>query len=217
MYRCEATSINGFVRQLAVGYVAKGYWFYVRGYIKANKNPLEVDRRIVDDYGLNISKDQRYRRRANIQYLRYDRDFVIIATPGDCCDRFFIQEGRTGAIRNINRTPVKFHGYAISYRSGHAHVEIEQTRYLELKSKFLYMAVHRQAEAIEAEFRRIPLEPYGPVKLQLLNIWYQVNQARKKAGYKNKVSRSCLRERLPVLKRLVENPRYLSLDIQKAA
>ena len=42
-YRCEATTLEGFVQQLAVGYVSRGYWFYVTGFIPAGKDPHDVD------------------------------------------------------------------------------------------------------------------------------------------------------------------------------
>jgi hypothetical protein len=32
-YRCEATSVAGFIQQLAVAYVGRGYFFYVAGVI----------------------------------------------------------------------------------------------------------------------------------------------------------------------------------------
>jgi hypothetical protein len=32
-YRCEATSVEGFLQQLAVAYITTGYWFYVTGEI----------------------------------------------------------------------------------------------------------------------------------------------------------------------------------------
>ena len=32
-YRCAATSVGGFIQQLAVSYVGRGYWFYVTGVI----------------------------------------------------------------------------------------------------------------------------------------------------------------------------------------
>lgn len=212
MYRCEAKSVEGFVQQLAVSYVSKGYHFYVRGFVKGTKDPRDVDRTIITNYGLDISKYTRSRRKAkgqaNIQYLRHERDFVILATSG-VCDRFFIKEGR--AIRNINRTPIRFRGYSVSYRGGKAHVRIDDEHYRELKSYFLDIAMHRRGEAIEAQFRQIRFEPYAPVRYQLLRIWYAVNQVRKKAGYE-KISRDSLREKRYSVKALVEIPSYLELE-----
>ena len=61
-YRCVAPTIEGFVRQLAVQYVARGYRFYVTGLIPQRKDPRLVDASIVERYGLDLSKYQRCRR-----------------------------------------------------------------------------------------------------------------------------------------------------------
>ena len=46
-YRWVATSVAGFVQQLAVGYIANGYWFYVAGSIPEHKNPAAVDGKLI--------------------------------------------------------------------------------------------------------------------------------------------------------------------------
>jgi hypothetical protein len=55
-YRCVARSVAGFVQQLAVGYIAKGYYFYVSGVIPAGKDPAKTDRKIIEIYGISVSK-----------------------------------------------------------------------------------------------------------------------------------------------------------------
>ena len=37
-YRCEALTVSGFVQQLAVSYIANGYYFYVAGEILRSDN-----------------------------------------------------------------------------------------------------------------------------------------------------------------------------------
>ena len=54
-YRCVATSVPGFVQQLAVAYVAHGYWFYVTGRVPESKDPATVDRKIIRQYGIDVS------------------------------------------------------------------------------------------------------------------------------------------------------------------
>ena len=54
-YRCEAPTIAGFVQQLAVSYVANGYWFYVTGVIPEEKDPRRVDEKLISKYELAIS------------------------------------------------------------------------------------------------------------------------------------------------------------------
>jgi len=81
MYRCEATSVEGFIQQLAVACVANGYWFYVTGTIPHHKDPCAVDRRLIVRYSIDLSKWTRTRRKraglGNVQYLRHGRCFVI--------------------------------------------------------------------------------------------------------------------------------------------
>src|SRR5437016_1351411 len=133
-YRCEATSVAGFIQQLAVSYVGRGYFFYVTGEIPERKDPRAVDEKLIAKYGLAIGKTSRARRKAagfaNVQYLRYRRIFVLLATPGK---HAFFEEERE-FIRDARKAPIKFGGYSISYRSGHPHVRIEQNHYLSLKA-----------------------------------------------------------------------------------
>jgi hypothetical protein len=49
--RCVATSVAGFVQQLAVGYVTHRYYFYITGRIPDHKDPAATDRKLVARYG----------------------------------------------------------------------------------------------------------------------------------------------------------------------
>jgi hypothetical protein len=209
-YRAEATSLEGFVQQIACCYLRHGYWFYVTGHIPKSKDPATVDRKLIEKYGIGVSESTRARRKqlgkANLQYLRFERRFVILATHGE--HPFFHSE--SGSIHDIRHIPLKVGGYFISYRPGgrtrcgapdqkaHAHVEIERHRYLELKAWFLELAVHRSVEKLSLAFYELPFEPYAPVRRQLLNILRAVNKARCKAGY-----RPVPAEVLPMRRRIV--------------
>ena len=109
-YRYVATSVAGFVQQLAVSYIANGYWFYVTGRIPDWKDAARTDAKILAQYGLAISKWTRARQRkagqASVQYLRYDRFFVLVATHG--AHPFFAAEG--ARIRDLRRQPLHFRG-----------------------------------------------------------------------------------------------------------
>ena len=203
MYRCEATTVGGFVQQLAVAYVQHGYWFYVTGEIPERKCPHAVDQKLIDRYEIEISKWSRARRkqsgRANVQYIRCGRFFVLIATRGE--HHFFEDEP---TFRDIRREPLSFAGYSISYKLGvdrkwHVSVRIHPTEYLKLKAYFLDLATRRSVEKLMPEFQRIPFEPYAPVRRQFLNILRAVNRERKRAGYKL-VPLEALRLRRRVLK-----------------
>src|SRR4051794_31677789 len=128
-YRVEATTVEGFVQQLAVAYVQRGYFFYITGTIPARKDPAKVDAKLLAKYGIDVSRWARARRKraglANHHYIRFDRFFVLLATPGE--GLFFTEEA--GAIRDARRVPIKFGGYAIGYSGGHVRVRIEKRLY----------------------------------------------------------------------------------------
>jgi hypothetical protein len=187
-YRCVATSVAGFVQQLAVAYVTHGYWFYVTGHIPEHKNPVLTDRKLIKRYGIDVSKWTRARRKcageANVQYLRYGRFFLLLATHGK--HRFFAAERKQ--LRDIRRTPLNFMGYSIACRRGrtggkhHASVRIHRERFGELKAQFERIAVQHSVEEICGELRAIPYEPYAPVCDQLRILLRAVNRRRKVAS-----------------------------------
>lgn len=194
-YRSEATSLEGFVQQIACCYLRHGYWFYVTGRVPAGKDAAAIDRKLIGKYGIGVSEATRARRKqlghASLQYLRHERFFVILATKGS--HRFFQEEA--AGIRDVRQVPICYGGYAISYRRGgrtwegerdprwHSHVEIERGRYREMKAHFLHLAAHRSAEKLALAFYELPFEPYAPIRRQFLNLLRAVNAARRQAGF----------------------------------
>ena len=182
-YRCEATTLEGFIQQLAVGYVSRGYVFYVCGWVPERKEPHAVDRRLIAKYGISISKWARARRKragyANVQYLRFERFFVLLATPGR--HPFFEQEAKL--IRDCREVPIKFGGYAVGSTGRHARVRIEREQYNLLKAYFSELALRRSAPTLERMIATLPFEPYAAVYRQLWGLVRAVNEIRKAAGY----------------------------------
>jgi hypothetical protein len=198
-YRWAATSVAGFVQQLAVSYITHGYVFYVAGRIPEGKDPARTDAKLIAQYGVDVSKwtraRQRKQGRASVQYLRHDRFFVLVATHGE--HPFFAAEGKR--IRDFRRQPLYFHGYAIGCRKGrdgkwHASVRIARGPFAELKQRFAALAVHRSVEELCLEFWRLAFEPYAPVRDQLRILLRAVNRRRTVAGLEP-VPREALRWR----------------------
>src|SRR5271163_3893846 len=104
-YRSEVVSVAGFVQQIACCYLRHGYWFYVTGRIPADKDAQTIDNKLIAKYGIDVSEKVRARRKqlghANLQYLRHDRFFAILATKGN--HRFFEEEAES--IRDMRRIP----------------------------------------------------------------------------------------------------------------
>ncbi len=193
-YRCEATSVSGFIQQLAVAYVGRGYFFYVVGQVPDGKDARLIDEKLARKYDISASKATRARRKAlglaNVQYIRFKDKFVLLATSGK--HEFFLHEA--GQIRDAREIPIKLLGYAVSYRGGHPHVRIEQSRYLELKAYLTDLAVHRSKDWLEGQFKSLWYEPYAPVRSQLHCVLREVNVRRKRAQFELLPS-SCIRTR----------------------
>lgn len=198
-YRFETTSVEGFVQQLAVAYVARGYWFYVPGWIPERKDPRSTDEKLLERYGIARSRWSRVRRKraglANIHYIRHGRFFVLLATHGE--HPFFEEEA--GAIRDLRRRPVQFAGYSIAYRNGHASVRIALETYRMMKALFLDQALRRNKGELEAALEQLPFEPYAPIRSQMFGILRAVNRERKVAGLEP-ADWECLRLRRRVVR-----------------
>lgn len=197
-YRCEATSIEGFVQQVAVNYIGRGYLFYSTGIVPERKDPRMVDLKLIEKHGLDISKWARARRKkdglANVQYIRHGRFFVLLATHGR--HKFFEEERTT--MKDVRETPLKFASYAISYKKGHPCVRIERQTYLDLRGYFLSIALWSKPK-LEQAFWNFPFEPWAPVRRQVVTIFKRVNEQRAIAGYE-KLDQSCLRLRRHVVR-----------------
>lgn len=181
-YRCEAVSVEGFIQQLAVGYVARGYFFYVTGRIPEGKDRRRVDEKLVERYQIDLSKWARARRKqlgqASIQYLRHEDFFVIVATHGK--HRYFELEGE--GVRDARRRAIRYAGYAVSFRGGHVQVRIDLPQYRLLRSWFEEEATRRSVASLAKAFYDLPFEPYFLVRKQEFNLLRRVNRRRKAAG-----------------------------------
>ncbi|MFN0137337.1 MAG: hypothetical protein ACKVS9_14635 [Phycisphaerae bacterium] len=181
-YRCVATSVDGFVQQVAVAYLARGYWFYVTGHVPDGKDPSAVDAKLIAKYRIDVSQKERCRRKAaglaNMQYIRHERFFLLMATHGQ--HEFFEEEA--GKLRDARRVAIRYAGYSLSFRNGRVSVRIAPDEYTRLKAYFLEIACRRSVDVLANEFARIRFQPYAPVRVQLLNIWRAANRARRTAG-----------------------------------
>jgi hypothetical protein len=198
-YRAEATTLEGFIQQLAVGYLCRGYRFYFQGLIPKDKDPRAVDAKLIARYGLGISKFERAKRKAqglaNVQYLRYGQHIVLLSTPGK-----HNPLSDDHKLKDAHEVPIKLGGYAVSFRGGHACVRIERGAWKKLKAYYLDLATKRSESWLKMEFHRWPFEPWAPIRRQTFVILNQVNRARKAAGLEL-VETSCVR-----LKRRIYQP-----------
>lgn len=194
-----ASSLEGFIQQVAVACVGKGYFYYVTGRVPDGKDARVVDLKLAGRYGATISKWSRYRRKrgghANVRYLRHERFFVLFATDG--VSPFFDHEA--DLIRDCRREPFKYGGYSVGSRSGRVSVRIEPEQYLVLKAAFLELALRRPAERLGRMIATLPFEPYAPVRRQLFGLVRSINGVRRKAGLPP-LPYDCIRTRRRIVK-----------------
>jgi len=181
-YRCVAASIEGFVQQVAVSYIRTGHFFFVAGMLKSRVNPRDIDAKLILKYGVDATRWARALRKsrgdANLQYIRHNQFFLLMATHGK--GLFFELEGEQ--VKDCRREPIKFAGYSLSYRGGHAHVRIELGTYLSFKAAMVEQAITLDREGVEELLATPWFVPYAPVRRQLWNVWREVNRTRSAAG-----------------------------------
>ena len=209
-YRHEVTSVEGFVQMVASNYLPHGYWFYVTGRVPDGKDPSRIDEKILSKYGIELSRQQRARRKqqglANLHYIRFQDLFVILATHGQ--HPFFAAEAVS--VKDIRKYPLHFHGYSISVKRGgflkkqegeetasadgryRSRVTIGREAFRNLASGLLEHATHRTVETLRWEFWNQPFEPYAPIRKQLLKVLQAVNAKRSAMGYE-KLKPDCIR------------------------
>ena len=181
-YRCVTTSVDGLVQQVAVAYLARGYWFYVTGHVPDGKDPAAVDAKLVAKYRIDVSQKERCRRKAaglaNMQYIRHERFFLLMATHGQ--HPFFEEEANN--IRDARRIAIRYSGYSLSFRNRRASVRIAPEELAWIKAHLLALAPRRSTDALANEFRRIHFQPFAPVRAQVLELRRAVNRLRHGAG-----------------------------------
>lgn len=216
-YRWEAASITGFVQQLACNYLPHGYWFYVSGRIPEGKSIAATDQKLTDKYQIAMNRAQRSRRKkaglANLHYLRYERDWLIVATHG--AHQFFLEEA--ASVRDVRKHPIHFAGYSLTVRRGEflrkeaeqveaatdgkyrVRVQIARDQLRMLKPYLFELATKRSADWMGRGLWNLPFEPYAPVRKQLLALLRVINARRQAAGL-SKLSTGVLRMKRSIVK-----------------
>lgn len=199
-YRYEATSPESVVQIIAANYLRHGYYWYVTGSIPEKKTPKEIDLKLIEKYGLDISTWERSQRKkrglANAQYLRCDRWFILLVTEGHHALKAPASKGgEKEQLKDCRRYPIRFAGYSISYRRAgitkkgettpkwHAHVRIDSPTLERISAHFLGIACHRSPENLARELAGIRFARYAPIRRQLLTLLRKINDARSRMGF----------------------------------
>lgn len=161
-YRYEVTCTKALFQQLAL-LITHGYTHWVSGVIPPDKDPREIDAKLLAKYEINVSGKSRVtakkKGRTRLQYLRLGRLFVIAATPDDGHHIFFEYERKS--LRSFKTSPFKYNSHSISLRNGHPHVRIPADAYKFTKRYFTQMATIRSLDWWHRKIWAFPLGALG--------------------------------------------------------
>lgn len=210
-YRCVAGSMVGLVQQLACNYLPHGYWFFVMGKVPDDKAPEAVDEKLIQKYKIDMSRQTRARQkrrgRANVHYVRFEDQFILLATRG----RHLFFEEEKERILDARKVPIRMGGYSLMCRKDESsaqgkaesryrvRVQICREVYRDWRNYFVERAESWSADRLARELYNFPYEPYAPVRRQVLMILRLVNKKRSEQGLE-KLDWSVLRFRRRVVK-----------------
>jgi hypothetical protein len=189
----------------------------VQGRVPEGKDPRAIDRKLIAKYGADQTEGARYRRKsqglANIQYVRHERTWLLLATHGE--HRLKIEEAKN--LRDVRKVPIVIGGYSLNVRRGEflkkkvvedtatpdgrnrVRVLIAREAYRKLRARLLGRCCHLSAEALGRDLWNVPFEPYAPVRKQLLKLLRAVNEKRRQAGL-SKIPPTVLRLRREIVR-----------------
>lgn len=199
-YKYETTTLTGFVQRIATCLLRHGYVYFVQGVIPEGKDTQAIDAKLLAKYEVVQNEWTRARRKerglANLQYLRFERTYVLMATAG----YHPMKTEEQKQLRDIRERPIQIGGYSIYLKRGdfkrkgaddeqavrddkwHARVLISQKRFRELRAYYLDIACRRSLDALVFDLNGLPFEPYKPVWRQLRKLVRLINKKRKAAG-----------------------------------
>lgn len=201
-YRYHATTVDGLIQQLSL-YLSKGYWFYVSGKIPKGKDARRVAEKLIAKYDVMASKYVRVRRKRkgyyNTQFILHDEFWWLLATQGTHPKDEPMNPYRGGFFRaehpkDARRIPIKAFGYSLSMSQG-VKVRIEREQFAVIRDWMLEHANKRPKSWHEYQIRKLPFQPYGPVRKQLEKIVVQLNALRRRAG-KERLRKTCIRYKI---------------------
>lgn len=172
-------SIGEFIRRIAIDSVRYGYVRYVVREIPEGKNTLAIDNKLRAHYKITSCRTTRMRRRqkqqAVLQYVRYGRQFVLLATEGkhDEFERLKFYDCRIA--------PIQVYSYSIGLKNGVVRVCIRHEVWSGTIKHFERLALH-DIDKVEKKLHALPYCHFPGVVRQKQQLVSMINQKRSRAG-----------------------------------
>jgi hypothetical protein len=157
-----------------------GYVYVVTGTIPKHKDPLPVDRKLMDKYGVRRDRMKAMREHrqglAKVKYLRWRDRFLLLATDGESS---LFEEERPVDLR---RMPVRIGDYVVKVKviNGKPSVQLSARCYKRLRDQILASALSPKADRLLA----VPRLKFEGVFKQLRRLKRTLRRKRKRAGYR---------------------------------
>ena len=180
MYHAEAKTSAELIRRLTKYYLPHGYYFFTTSTVPEHKDVAQVDRNIIEKYGLAISRTARSRNKAKgvarVQYLRHERQVILVATSGD--HDFFEDK----SVRDCRLTPLPVWYYWITATQKRYRVKVCPESYHAVREKLLRLAEGGKEEAAIEAFHALPWLNYPDIRKQRQRLLKEVTQVLKRWG-----------------------------------
>ena len=191
-----------YLLQQLVYLIGRGYYYYHVGYIETGKadKALKIDAKLIKKYNMDLSKDQRARRKkkklVNFYYLRWHNIFVLLHTDGnldvEIDDSFFdIRVKQTEANRlKVKVTETMEFNIALQYKECSKRsvtVAFSNTTYKNLKAEIEELIQYRKVKQLENFFNNLRgLPAWQGVIKQEYKLLEEVYKMSKKYGLNTK-------------------------------
>lgn len=205
--------------QQIVYLVSKGYTYYSTGEIPLNKahKARSIDLKIISKYNIDLSKDQRARRKkkklANFYYLRWKNQFVILHTEGK------LEQPPDDVFHNIAKKSKGENKFKINIGkelilnivlvNGKATVVLDKSTFKDVKTELDELVKNKQIKKLYKRYSMLNSIPAwsGIVKQKFL-LQEEIFKAAKKYGLntkkKNQIKYPC------EYKNLIEYPLWIN-------
>ena len=193
MPKYVAPTLGVFLHKIAIDYVRHGYYRYYQ--VKVNENKIDqlerIDRKIVKSYKVTYHHTTRSLRKkrgeANIAYVRFGLDIILLATDGE------LPKGiKADQFKDVREKPIGYKGYTIEVRRIMRKGAIEDftpilrlslRRHKAIRKQLLSISLHNRQKVVYY-FQRISPFMYPGILHQKWYLLKTVNKKRKAGGLK---------------------------------
>lgn len=178
-YDHSVPSLGLFLKRIAIDYMRYGYYRWAMRGISPHSDLLAIDRKLIATYGVTQCRTSRMRIRkqglAVVQYVRWKRTFIVLATEGvhEAFDRICSYDVRV--------SPLHYHAYSIGVKNNRIEVRIRSQVWNGAYKKQLAIALV-PTESLEKSLNALPYYRFPGVVRQLLKLTSEINLRRQVAG-----------------------------------